>query len=228
MSSIARVRRQLVKTLPWLRQARSWLLRDPADMKRTFRSIYRNDHWGGVESISGPGSDLANTQRVQKIVGEMAQLVEARTLLDAPCGDLNWMREVDLGNTLYIGADLVPEMIARNRERFENEQRQFLVADITRSKLPEVDLILCRDCLVHLPLRLAQQAISNFRSSGRYLLTTTFPSVAENCEIATGGWRPLNLERPPFSLPAPIRCEIEQSDPEWETKSLALWRLDSP
>ena len=42
-----------------------------------------------------------------------------------------------------------------------------------------------------------------------------------------GRWRPLNLCRPPYGLPAPERLLDEQftADPRYRDKALGLWRL---
>ena len=45
------------------------------------------------------------------------------SLLDAPCGDFNWMRHVPLGGVSYTGADVVPELIARNRRDYGRDGR---------------------------------------------------------------------------------------------------------
>jgi hypothetical protein len=39
----------------------------------------------------------------------------AQSLLDAGCGDFNWMRTVDLPGIKYIGVDVVSDLIERNR-----------------------------------------------------------------------------------------------------------------
>ena len=46
-------------------------------------------------------------------------------------------------------------------------------------------------------------AVGNFRRSGaEYLIPTTFVDDRPNPDIATGEWRPLNMQRPPFFVPA--------------------------
>jgi hypothetical protein len=46
--------------------------------------------------------------------------------------------------------------------------------------------------------------------------------VRENADVETGGWRSLNLELPPFSLPRPERLIVEDAG---AGKCLGLWRL---
>ena len=67
------------------------------------------------------------------------------------------------------------------------------------------------------------------RSNTAYLLTTTFASRRENRDIATGQWRPLNLELQPFCLPKPLEMineECTEGADAYIDKSLALWRIE--
>jgi hypothetical protein len=89
-------------------------------------------------------------------------------------------------------------------------------------------LILCRDCLVHLSNRLVAKALERIKKSGsHYLLATTFPGV-QNTDIATGGWRPIDMTATPHSLPTPIRL-IGEGNPDIRFrnthKSLGFWNV---
>ena len=142
------------------------------------------------------------------------------------------MKEVDLAGVDYIGVDIVPDIIARDVELYASPTRRFLLGDLVDGSLPKADLILCRDCLVHLPYRETRKALENFQRSGAtWLLTTTFTGPRENRDIAIGDWRAINLERPPYSFPRPMDVINEESDEVDEElgafpdKSLGLWRL---
>ena len=71
-----------------------------------FRHIYETNHWDEIESVSGPGSTLEETNPIRKRLRKMLSELEARTLLDLPCGDFHWMQHVDLSGINYIGGDL--------------------------------------------------------------------------------------------------------------------------
>ena len=122
--------------------------------------------------------------------------------------------------------------MALNRERFGTPRREFVSLDVIRDPLPAVDLILCRDCLVHLKNRQIAAALRNFRRSGsRWLLATTFTGDRPNEDAPLGGWRPIDLERPPFALGSPLRLLSEGEsveDAAYRDKGLGLWRLAPP
>lgn len=212
---------------------RRWLgssIREPASLavEDVFTTIYRENRWTDSESRSGPGSTLARTLVIRQLLERLVRELRIKTLLDAPCGDFNWMKEVALPvETQYIGVDVVRELIADLQGHFATPRRRFLALDFVRDRLPRAELIFCRDALVHLTLADIQRALDNFRRSGsKYLLATTFPATSENLEIATGGWRTLNLERPPFNLPAPVQLHSDGCPhPEYADKALGLWLL---
>jgi SAM-dependent methyltransferase len=191
-----------------------------------FSEHYRRNGWGKVESASGEGSSYEQTAAVRQALPAIVRDFEVRTLLDAPCGDFNWLRSVDLP-VRYVGIDVVQALIDSNQRRFANDSRSFVRLDLTRDPLPAVDLVLCRDCLFHFSYADIHKALANIKRSGaRLLLTTTNPSLAANRDIVTGEWRRLNLQAPPFSLPAPLMLVDERCpSPYAPDKHLALWRI---
>jgi hypothetical protein len=139
------------------------------------------------------------------------------------------MRTLELPGIRYIGADLLPELVQALAAESGGPRREFLVLDLTRDRLPRADLLLCRDCLVHLSYADIRRALANLLRSGiPYLLTTTFPAGDANEDIVTGDWRVLDLERAPFHLPPPERILNEgctEGDGTFGDKSLGLWRV---
>ena len=97
---------------------------------------------------------------------------------------------------------------------------------MVRDPLPQSDLILCRDCLNHLSIPEAVEALGNIlRSGSSYLAVTHYPTAMVNRRQASGfDYRPLNLLRPPFNWPPPAEIWGESAEPG---KTLALWPLDS-
>jgi SAM-dependent methyltransferase len=198
-------------------------------MQQVFQSAYRNNVWGDPESVSGPGSGLRRTEAFRDQIPPLLEELGARSLIDAGCGDFNWMKEIQLPVDWYLGVEIVPELAARNRDAHSDPTRTFMHADLARDDLPRADVILCRDCLVHFSFEDIQAALRNFkRSQSLYLLTTTFIEFQTNLDMETGGWRRLNLERAPFHFPPPLKAIDEKclhTGGIYADKRLALWRL---
>ena len=190
------------------------------DAKQVFTAIYSANSWGNEESVSGSGSTMAATRYLVAELNVLLRRYQIKSLLDIPCGDFNWMQQADLSGIEYTGADIVDELISTNQQRFP--ERSFQVLNLISDPLPCVDLVLCRDCLFHLPDAQVVQALQNIRNSGsRFLLTTTFTwRSVPNKEGRLGGWRRINLELPPFNLPPPLDIIVEGT---YRDKSMALW-----
>jgi len=194
-----------------------------------FNKIYRRNEWGGKESVSGRGSDLSQTRAIIEDFPTLFREFSISTMLDIPCGDFHWMQHVDLSEISYIGADIVDELVKLNAKKYSTDQIGFNKIDLIKDKLPCVDLVFCRDCLVHLSFQDALKALSNISSSGsKFILTTSFTDRHINKDIQTGQWRTLNLGQPPFNFPKPLKIIVEnctEGDGIYRDKSLCLWRL---
>lgn len=193
-----------------------------------FRHIYETNHWDESESVSGPGSTLEETEPIRRELPALFAELGASSLLDLPCGDFHWMQHTDLSGVQYIGGDLVSELIERNRAKYASDGVEFQKIDLVNDTLPAVDVILCRDCLVHLSFDDALAALANIaRSGAKWLLTTSFPGVTRNDDIVTGQWRPINLTLPPFNLPKPKQVIAENcTETEFADKTLGLWPVE--
>lgn len=218
--------REIYRTLRRHYHRRQLRKKTPAQV---FHDIFMHNGWSGDESVSGLGSSLEQTQVLVDTLPRLFKKYEVKSVLDIPCGDFHWMKHVDLAGVDYVGADIVADVVARNK-RHERETVQFRHLDLITGDLPRVDMIFCRDCLVHFAYRDLRRALANICKSGStYLLTTTFPERARNKDIATGEWRPLNLSKPPFNFPTPLELINEkctEADGRFTDKSMALWKID--
>jgi len=196
---------------------------------KIFKDIYEKNLWRSSASISGKGSDDLQTQTIIQEIPKLLSRFQISSMHDIPCGDFNWMSKLDLDGIAYLGSDIVPELIEKNNQIYASESIKFKMLDLTTDSLPEVDLVFTRDCLVHLSYDDTVKALSNIIGSGsKYLLTSSFVDRERNYNIATGEWRPINLERPPFDFPPPIHIINEnctQDDEAFPDKSLLLWEI---
>ncbi len=196
-----------------------------------FNKIYRTNAWGDRETLSGAGSNTVNTTVIREKLPSLLKEFGVRSVLDIPCGDFFWMKDIPLDVEQYIGADIVKDLIAANRNKFESPGKAFLVLDILSDTLPTVDLILCRDCLPHFSRNNIKRALAFMKkSNSRYVLTSTYTSRNENPDIVTGSFRPLNLQIDPFNFPEPITLFNEHclyGNGIYSDKSLGLWEIKS-
>lgn len=191
-----------------------------------FTKIWASNTWGSEESRSGPGSGQARTTIFRAALETFLERVQPPLLYDAPCGDYQWMRLVRLpAGTRYLGADIVPPLIEEVRGRFATCGVNFVLSDIVSDPPPAADVWLCREALFHLTLAEGVAVVEHWRRSRiRWFLATTTPTVENNMEVATGGWRKLNLEIGPFDLGSP-QIRLPDAAPADPAKIVGAWRL---
>jgi len=197
-------------------------------MEKTFEKIKEENAWGSVETVSGIGSELRNTVTLREELKFVFSKYKIKSILDIPCGDFNWMNEVDLKDVEYTGADILDSLIESNKEKYPDYK--FINSNIISDDLPSVDLILVRDMLGHLTNENVHATLDNIKKSGsKYLLTTTLTGWDFNsAPTEDGGWRPINLLIKPFSL-RPIYLLNEdcvEGYPDYNDKCMVLFDLE--
>lgn len=181
------------------------------------------------DGYCGGGSTLGYTSIIRNNLAPLLTKYKICSILDLPCGDLNWMKEIDLGSIKYIGGDVVLGLIDRNKRVFTN--RSFLHIDITEDKLPQVDLLLCRDCLFHFIKADKIRSLSNFVNSDiKYILMSHYPLCNNNIDTThTGDFKEINWTIDPFNFEDPIDI-INDSDGEnsgrFSPRVMALFTRD--
>ena len=188
------------------------------DYKDRFKSIYAQRFWSSEESISGTGSTEHFTQNLRSWLPEVVARYDIQSIVDAPCGDFNWMRLTlpDMDVT-YTGMDIVDALIAENTKNYTDEGISFAVTDICADPLPPCDLLIVRDCLFHLSFRDINRFLKNIATLDyKYLLTTTHLVEADhrNKDIATGDFRLIDLMATPFNFPAVAILDRVEDYPE--------------
>lgn len=212
-----------------MRRRREYYQLKAKSTQEVFTDIYKENAWCGKASRSGAGSDIDQTRIIAHELPILFSEFRISTLLDIPCGDFHWMRNVDLSGIDYTGADVVDELIMVNTQLYARDGVRFQKINLLKDHLPKAHLVLCRDCLVHFSFEDILHALANICNSDiEFLLTTTFPERKENRDIATGQWRVLNLEVTPFVLPSPLKIINEgctQGRGSYTDKALGLWRV---
>ena len=198
------------------------------DRGQVFDRIYATNFWASSESRSGLGSEGHFTAGYRRRLGECLSDLGVRGLFDAPCGDLNWIAPLARDPAIdYLGGDISPTLIADLTERYPDiKVRTF---DICADLFPAADVWHCRDCLFHLPFADIRRALERFAGSSipYALLTTHKARVGRNLDVSAGGFRHLDLERPPISLP-PAERYLRDFRPGLDfPRYVGLWRRET-
>lgn len=178
-----------------------------SDISQRFDIIYSKNLWSSSETGSGRGSEIENTKELRRRLPELIKNRNIKTLVDAPCGDCNWITDVLRNENLeYVGVDIVDRVIAENKEKFKNlgiKNASFKTADIRFDSLPKSELILMRDCLFHLSFSDINNVLKNLdRTNYSFLLVTTHigrHSIV-NKDIISGDFRHLDIFKPPLNF----------------------------
>jgi hypothetical protein len=177
-------------------------------IKQVFTDIYVNRKWDAEgwsnESASGPGSSLMFTSNLRRELPALIEQFGIKTIFDAPCGDLNWMKEVlaECHEVGYTGGDIVEPLIESNAATYGSRANtRFVNIDIINDTLPAADLMICRDCLFHFSEADIKRFFKNFIASDILALLVTCEETPDpNRDIETGSYRHTNLLAAPYNF----------------------------
>ena len=180
------------------------LIIEKATLKERFNLIYKKNIWDSKESRSGEGSEIYYTERLRNWMIEVLPKYQIKKLIDAPCGDFNWMKlvvsEIEIE---YYGFDIVDSLIKNNNALYRGDKVQFGIANICEDKLPNCDLLIVRDFLFHLSYNDINKFLENISNINyKYLLTTThiLEENFVNKDIKSADYRLIDLFKEPFNF----------------------------
>ena len=205
----------------------------PKPLRYKFDKVFQQNLFHGLVSKSGNGSSIEQTHEISRQLPDLISNLNIQSILDIPCGDLEWMSKIELNGAKYLGSDVAPSLIAHLEIRFP--EKEFSVLDISKDSLPTVDLIFCRDLFVHLSNQDIKLSLRNIKKSkSTYFATTTFVNRESNKNLPyfTRGvaWRTLNMEIAPFYFPKPqvlINEKCTEDFGGYSDKSLGVWLVKS-
>jgi hypothetical protein len=223
----------LIVTSPfrfYIGQKKTEIIFSNEDLQHRFTKIYELKYWGRTRSASGGGSTLEYTENLRQKLPGLLMKYSIQSMFDAPCGDLNWMRYVLKEYPVnYIGGDIVAPLVESNNKRYKTDTINFMQIDLTKDRFPYADLMLCRDCLIHLSNKDIKAVLENFiESKIKYLLTSTLPPLNEftNEDISSGHHRDIDLFSAPFNFPADVLYRIDDWQAPNPKKEMCLWTRD--
>lgn len=189
--------------------------------------------WPGEDTICGWGSQMQHTKMVRTMLPRILKMANAKTMNDAGCGDLHWIKTLDLSGIDYLGYDLYERSTwPALREQGWNLQ----TADMVNEDLRPADLIMCRDVFIHLPNHMILDAMDRFKRTAKFLFTTNFLSPKDDAPAEDKIYQFTNFDRAgktqmkhskldlrlaPFNLGNPLTMIAE----DYPYKNMSLWRL---
>jgi SAM-dependent methyltransferase len=171
-----------------------------ADSAAIFEDIYRGDKWNGG---SGPGSLPGVNRPYVRFLESFLRFNYVRSVVDLGCGDWQFSRGIDWGAAQYLGLDVVPHVLERNRRTYGAPSVEFAPSPADPAHLPGADLLLVKDVFQHLSNRKVMDCLAAFPKFKYVLVTNCIKKSRHllNTDIPDGGFRPLDLRLPPFRLP---------------------------
>ncbi|GAA4218366.1 hypothetical protein GCM10022253_18850 [Sphingomonas endophytica] len=203
---------------------------DERQVRRSaFQRTYAHHLWGDdgqSKFFSGVGSRGPAAQAyVDAISAEIRKVRDTLkrpvSIADLGCGDfVVGSAIIAESDNLYLGCDIVPELIDYNRTLYEGGNVSFRIVDVVVDALPEADIYLVRQVLQHLSNRDIQEVLSKLCAKANVYITEAHPIIEvgpinpdkpSNEEVRfdwrVGQGRGVDLNQPPFSLKVTPICE---------------------
>jgi hypothetical protein len=209
-----------------------------------FERAYTEGRWlhGSDGALCGSGWSKVEAGQGSAAMRAVLHVIDAmnvRSIADIPCGDgcfsgalIGALRNrTSKRQVEYIGVDIVPWLVERNRKNYEDAVTHFIQDDVVApsASLPHAELVFSRQMLQHLCLDDALRFIRLLsRTGARFALLTTFQTSGtfKNTDIdcKSGGYRAQDLTKPPFSLPPPLMM-FSENYPIDPRVGLGLWSI---
>jgi hypothetical protein len=198
-----------IKKLPWFILGASIfftpILAEPS-AEEVFTYMYKHKQFGKNskgEAHSGGGSTMERTALYREFLQEFLKVFNIHSVVDMGCGDWEFSQAIDWSGIDYKGYDVVKSVINKNRKKYETDHIHFKQCDGVYEELPIADLLICKDVLQHLPNEDILAFIQQLPKFKYCLITNDVDPITEtssNPNIKRGGFRPVDLTQPPFSL----------------------------
>lgn len=184
----------------------------PWPTKAAMEQVYTLKLWGSTTGAFYSGVGSHNPDFVNPYLGVLTSFLNSfktpLVVCDLGCGDFNVGKELVRHTKKYIAVDIVPALIAHNKEKFNQENLEFQCLDIALDELPSGDCALLRQVLQHLSNAEVNAVLQKLIDFKYVVLTEHLPEVdfTPNKDIISGqGIRlkkqsGINLTAPPFNF----------------------------
>lgn len=187
-------------------------IKKPWPTKDAMQQVYSKHLWGGEEFdfYSGEGSHSIEFVQpyIEVLVSFLSGFEDRLTVCDLGCGDFNVGNQLVKHTKRFIGVDIVPELIERNKLLYKAENLEFNRLDIAKDELPPADCAILRQVLQHLSNKEVLQVVEKLTLYKYVVLTEHVPEgkFEPNVDIISGQGTRLKkksgliITAPPFNL----------------------------
>ena len=174
--------------------------------EKIFNHIYKTSYWGNNQAgqgHSGFGSTVDATLIYRTFLQDFLKVNNIQSVVDAGCGDWEFSQAIDWTGIDYKGFDIVEDVIKANIEKHSAPNVSFAVANIVKDPLPKADLLIVKHVLQHIPNAEVHQFLPQIHKYKHVLLINSVDPKTlsgNNKDTTVGGYRHLDLTRPPFNL----------------------------
>tara|TARA_B100000900_G_C20588656_1_gene720692 strand:- start:543 stop:1244 length:702 start_codon:yes stop_codon:yes gene_type:complete len=194
--------------------------------EQIFSKIYSERTWNIKSSDfnSGPGSHNESLVKPYlKFVNSFIKQKEIKTIVDLGCGDFNVGKSIYKPLKKYIAFDIVPDLIERNKKKFNDKKIVFKCKDFIVDPIPIADCVIVRQVLQHLDNKSIIKVLDKIKLYKYAIITEHIPKKifkpnidkkigpTTRLEFNSG----LNIEIDPFNFYFVKKKEINLDDNEF-------------
>ncbi len=188
--------------------ARAWAIVQyvhSSEAEAHFSEVYKNGLWGkdeNGEGYSGPGSLVSEATPFLQYLQNFLDTHNIQSVVDIGCGDWVLAREINWGDREYLGIDVVGSVLRKNKAKYGSEKIKFIKLDAGSESLPQADLLICKDVLIHLPNSNIFHILAESKKF-KYCIFVDDINTSENTanvNIPTYGFHQVNLMLSPFNV----------------------------
>jgi hypothetical protein len=191
--------------------------------EKIMTDIYTNYTWGCKETVSGPSSTLSKTTELRSNLRQALNQLQIDSILDCGCGDLNWIKHVDLSGNHYLGVDIVEPLITKNQKLYTTDTMVFQKMDLLQDPPEYADLWIARDFCCLYPISDCKLFLKKFlESDSTYLALSSIDTDQSSTDGPVGVWRQLNISLFPFCLHSPV-ISIDDGIQWFRKKTLEIY-----
>ena len=164
----------------------------PWPTKDAMEQVYALNLWGdnSTDYYSGIGShqpEIINPY-IDALSSFLSSFKTPLVVCDLGCGDFNIGKELVKHTKMYVGVDIVKDLIEYNKENFKDKNLEFQCLDIAVDDLPLGDCAILRQVLQHLSNTEIQSILKKLAAFKYVIITEHIPEgdFEANKDIISG------------------------------------------